>query len=128
MTRETVLIELESYLTAREKAEKALESCPATMEIEYRARIARLDEQIAELMAVETEETGAAFMGFDEDRYFGDDADAARKELSAEEQAALAEFDALCRELAARQMPLDGCEDPAMAEILACLDELTEAA
>lgn len=50
--------------------------------------------------------------GFDAaDRGDTGELDAARPVLTEAEQAEAEEFDALCRSIAARQAPLDGCED-----------------
>lgn len=49
--------------------------------------------------------------GFDEDAYFGDDADTLSRPLTIKEAKAAEEYDEYCRVLASTQEPLDGCED-----------------
>lgn len=56
--------------------------------------------------------------GFDEDAYFGDDADTLTRPLTIEEAQAAAEYDERCRVLASTQAPLDGCEDEPLVDLI----------
>lgn len=63
-----------------------------------------------------------AIPGFDEDRH--NEADAARPALTDEERAEMAAYDRWVAQLAAKQAPLDGCEDASFEGYEAHLDEL----
>lgn len=60
--------------------------------------------------------------GFDEDRH--NEADAARPALTEDERAEMAAYDRWVAQLAAKQAPLDGCEDAPFEGYEAHLDEL----
>jgi hypothetical protein len=49
-------------------------------------------------------------IGFDEDRYFGNESETAPRALADAERAEAMQFDEECAKLAREQVPLDGCE------------------
>ena len=56
--------------------------------------------------------------GFDEDAYFGDDADMLTRPLTIKEAQAAEKYDEWCRVLASTQAPLDGCEDEPLVNLI----------
>lgn len=71
----------------------------------------RYRSAVANFQVRETRRDSLTPTGFSEDRYFGSDADAARRPLTTGEAKAAEEYDEWCRVLASTQAPLDGCED-----------------